>query len=447
GGGGGAGGGGGGGGNGVRRRPRQDAEDYAPRKKVQGQRPVDTYAASIRHIQSRLRHKNTPFEFHVPPHAYYSHDLLPAFATPQCPATALCTQWVNTSYHPDTRSQRARISFFALKWAPTGRRLLASTGRGEFLLINGHNFGLEVKTVAHDEGRACRALAWGRSNDLILSGDDNGTVKMWLPTFVVVSEFQTNHKAVREISTPPTEMKFVTAGQDGSARIWDTEACASATSSSSSPSASTVEEETKLEGHGGDVCTVDWHPFQALIATGSQDRDIRLWDPRTAASGSIATLQGHAQALTSLRWHHHGNYLLSGGRDCMARIWDLRMAKEVSSYHGHSKDVLKVHWHPTHHNLFVTAGLEGSVLYWLMNAHEGTLRNDGAYDVVKYLAQMEEAHEKFRDTPNAINDIAFSPTGHVLATCSADVRTWHRNKPGALEEQQRGHDMDNIAAM
>lgn len=318
------------------------------------------------------------------------------------------------------------------------------------MLINGHNFGLEVKTVAHEDGKACRALAWGNRNDLILSGDDQGTVKMWLPTFVVLSEFSTNHRGVREMCWSPGELKFVTCGQDGSAKVWDTERCATASASSSGGPAgveNNVEEVAKLEGHGGDVATVDWHPFRALIATGSQDRDVRLWDPRAASAGSIASLQGHHEAVTSVKWHHSGQYLLSGGRDCMARLWDLRMVREMTSYHGHSKDVLKVRWHPTHRDLIVTAGLDGSVLYWTMNANEGELRNDGARDVVQFGARIELAHDQFRETPNAINDIAFSPTGHVLATCSFDVRTWHRNKPGSLEEKERGLDGEAIEAL
>lgn len=36
-----------------------------------------------------------------------------------------------------------------------------------------------------------------------------------------------------------------------------------------------------FEGHGSDVKSCDWHPDKALIATGSKDNYVRIWDPRT----------------------------------------------------------------------------------------------------------------------------------------------------------------------
>lgn len=36
-----------------------------------------------------------------------------------------------------------------------------------------------------------------------------------------------------------------------------------------------------VEGAGSAVTTVAWHPYKALIATGSKDTTVRLWDPST----------------------------------------------------------------------------------------------------------------------------------------------------------------------
>lgn len=42
--------------------------------------------------------------------------------------------------------------------------------------------------------------------------------------------------------------------------------------------------ETVLLGHQSDVKCVDWHPQRALIASGSRDSAIRLWDPKIGKS-------------------------------------------------------------------------------------------------------------------------------------------------------------------
>jgi len=323
-------------------------------------------------------------------------------------------------------------------------------------MINGHNFGQELKRPAHEDGSACTALAWGARNDLILTGDDKGTLKIWKPNFVPLSEFATNHQGVRDITWAPGEQKFATCGKDGSARIWDTERCAmagasSATSTSttvvapsapaqpnSTSSSSVVEEISKLEGHGSEVATMDWHPFHSLVATGSQDRDIRLWDPREPSAGSVATLQGHMETVKSLEWHSSGQYLISGSFDKTARLWDLRVAKEITTFQKHAK-INRVRWHPTHKDVFVTASQDGMVLYWTLDGNEGGLQHG---------AQISGAHGLMKkETPHAINDVAFSPTGHVLSTCAYDVRIWHRTKPGSLVEKEHADDETAIDAL
>ena len=39
-----------------------------------------------------------------------------------------------------------------------------------------------------------------------------------------------------------------------------------------------------LAGHGWDVKTCDWHPTYQLIASGSKDNQVKMWDPRKSCS-------------------------------------------------------------------------------------------------------------------------------------------------------------------
>lgn len=49
--------------------------------------------------------------------------------------------------------------------------------------------------------------------------------------------------------------------------------------------------EKVLSGHGGDVRSVDWHPSKGIIASGSKDSSVKLWEPRMG--GCVGTLHGH----------------------------------------------------------------------------------------------------------------------------------------------------------
>jgi WD40 repeat protein len=328
-----------------------------------------------------------------------------------------------------------RIHFMNMKWAPNGRRILCTTNRGEFLLFNGHAFGLEQRCAAH-EG-PCKALAWSRINDLIVSGDDSGTIKVWLSNLNLVNTFPSNHRGVTEIAFSPTEQKVCTVGQDGSGRIWDTERMVVGNE--------TLEEESRLEGHGGDIYTVDWHPFKSLVLTGSRDADCRLWDPRTASTGSIATIQGHHQPVMCVRWHRNGHGLLTASRDGFVRLWDIRKIQKLATFKGHTKDVMRVQWHPHHTDLFTSAGLDGSIIHWVVQEASGVAEGDGSYEVTRFAASMEASHETVRDMPNSVHAIAYSPIGHLLASCSHDVRFWVRSKPGTLEEEQaKDNEVDEL---
>lgn len=427
---------GGGGGGGFRRRPRglsdYDAEDHTPRRKLHGQRPFDTFSPAIQHVLTRLEHRRTPYGYHVPPHEYYAKDIPDVASTAFNPSTALCTQWCNSSYHPDSRQLRSRIALHGLQWSPLGNRLLCSTARGEFLLLNGKSCGVEVKTVAHEDSRPCRALAWGRHSDLIASGSDVGRLKLWMPNFVVVAEVDSHHRAVRSLSWSPVEAKLASCGQDGSARVWDVARLGQSSSDD-------AEGDCKLEGHGGEVTTVHWHPTNALIATGSQDTQCRLWDPRAASSGSLVALQGHSQSLTAVRWHPtNAHRLLTAGKDSAIRLWDVRQPQvELLRFHRHTAAVEQVDWHPFASDLFASAGADGAILFWMLKECDEVKVHD-VHEVISEAAGIEAAHDSFRGTPNPINNLLWSPQGNVLASCGYEVKYWSRSKPGAREEKERG---------
>lgn len=110
-----------------------------------------------------------------------------------------------------------------------------------------------------------------------------------------------------------------------------------------------------MEGHGWDVKTVQWHPRSSVIASGSKDNLVKLWDPRSG--GCLSTLYGHKNTVTKVAWNDNGNWLLTASRDQLIKMYDIRAMREIVSLKGHHKEVTSLAWHPLCESVFASGGM------------------------------------------------------------------------------------------
>lgn len=68
------------------------------------------------------------------------------------------------------------------------------------------------------------------------------------------------------------------------------------------------------------IRSVIFSPNSQLLATGAEDRVIRIWAIRTRSL--VHVLRGHDQDIYSLDWSRDGSVLVSGSGDRSCRIWD-----------------------------------------------------------------------------------------------------------------------------
>jgi WD40 repeat protein len=212
-----------------------------------------------------------------------------------------------------------------------------------------------------------------------------------------------------------------------------------------------------LTGHTGRVTAVAWSPNGAFIATGGQDRTVRLW--RAETGELLHTLEGHEDQVFSLAFRPDG-YLLASASACVAggevRIWTVNSGRPFRRYE-YSSRVNRVAYGP--HNAFAVACADGSVdhRYACTGKTLATLRPTelslqfvGFRPDESLIAATGGHHPTLWNAPAgtqlaachehtfAASRLALSPDGRTLAAAGvSELKLWDV-ETGALKSALRG---------
>lgn len=290
---------------------------------------------------------------------------------------------------------------------------------------------------AHDS--AIRALEYSHSDEWLISGDHDGVIKYWLPNFNNVENINAHSDPIRDLAFSPQDNKFVTASDDSTLKIFDFAGGVM---------------ESKLEGHGWDAKTVDWHHRKGLIVSGSKDHLVKLWDPRMR--NCLTTLHGHKSTVTKVAFESvRGDCLATSARDQTARVFDLRIMRDICLLKGHEKDISTLSWHPVHSNLLTTGGMDGSIFHYLLdtpNPPAGQAPSVAPWDSPDPESTPAQSIWPMHKLPYAHDYAVWSldwhPMGHILASGSNDriTRFWTRARPGDTDVFQDRYHIGEAAA-
>ena len=124
---------------------------------------------------------------------------------------------------------------------------------------------------------------------------------------------------VAAVGWSPDGSRLVSGGDDGTVRVWE---------------AGSGRLLHTLTGHTGGVRSVGWSPDGSRLVSGGDDGTVRVWE---AGSGRLLhTLTGHTGGVRAVGWSPDGSRLVSGGDDGTVRVWEAGSGRLLHTLTGHT---------------------------------------------------------------------------------------------------------------
>ena len=282
----------------------------------------------------------------------------------------------------------------AVAFSPDGKRLAVATGVGIWI-YDGQTYH-ELALLTGHTG-VVRTVAFSPDGKILASGEEDGTIKLWNLETGNVTTLAGNLFHVDCVAFSPDGKMLASGSWDGLVKLWDIESGQNLATFAGRELWNTENGRKKFVGYQSRVFSVAFSPDGKTVASGAQDRVIRLWDVETGQN--ISTLTGHEDVVFSVAFSPDGKTLASGAQDDTVKMWDVLTGRNLQTF-KYRERVFSVAFSPD--GKVLAGGSWSGIKLWSVETGENLDTFDG------------------NATNKRSGSIAFSPDGATIASASVD---------------------------
>jgi len=303
------------------------------------------------------------------------------------------------------------------------------------------------------------SVAFSPDGQILASGSTDETIRLWnVNTGELLETIEGHTDDVTSIAFSPDGQILASGSTDETIRLWNADIMEADITEMEAEvlwnleTGAQIEQQTEntepllriLEGHEWEVTSVAFSPDGQILASGSYDETIRLWNVN--AGTLLRTLEGHEWEVTSVAFSPDGKTLASGSRDETTRLWNVETGELLKTLRAETEEVLSVAFSPDGQTLASgRSGNQGKTInLWDANtgallrtlerwsimsvafSPDGQILASGSSSGIDLWDVNTGTHQKKLEHESTVTSVAFSPDGQILASGSYDetIRLW-----------------------
>ncbi|MBN3947736.1 MAG: protein kinase [Nostoc sp. NMS7] len=240
----------------------------------------------------------------------------------------------------------------------------------------------KVLTSLLGHSHAVKSVTFSPDGQILATASDDKTIKLWqVETLEEISTLLGHSHAVKSVAFSPDGQILASGSWDKTIKLWDV---------------NSGKQICSITGHQLQVNAVAFSPQGQLLASASYDRTIRLWQisaledfqrefQNRPCYSLLGTLSGHAWAVLTVAFSPDGQILATGSDDNTIKLWEVNTGQLICTLVGHSWSVVAVAFTADGETL-LSASCDKTVKLWRVSTAEEIVTLSGHVDSVSAVA-------------------------------------------------------------